>query len=69
MRIGNVIIMAGIIMTVAGFAMFTSMQEQSSSDAMAGIIRHGGAFMGLLGIGAGIAGVLLYIISRQHTSI
>lgn len=69
MRIGTVIMMTGIIMAVAGFVAFTAMQGQPNSDVAVRIVKHGGAFAGLLGIGAGIAGALLYIINRQQVSV
>jgi len=64
MKISTAVLCAGIIMVVAGFAAFSAMQGQPSSETGAQMIKHGGAFTGLLGIGAGVAGTLLYIINR-----
>jgi len=64
MKTSTTVLCAGIVMVAAGFIAFSVMQGQPSSEAGAQMIKHGGAFTGLLGIGASVAGILLYIINR-----
>ena len=69
MKISTVVTGAGIIMVVVGFIAFSVMQGQPNSEAGVQMVKHGGAFVGLLGIGASIAGTLLYIIDRYQVAV
>ncbi len=66
MKTSSKILAVGIIMIVAGSVAFTATQDQPNSEMVVKIIKQGGAFAGLLGIGVSIAGVLLYIINRYQ---
>ena len=51
-------------MVAAGLAMFLAGQAAPPSYA-ADVARHGGTFVGLLGIGAVIAGLLLGLVGER----
>lgn len=58
------IIISGIAMIIGGFVAFYGFQ--GSLDSLSTAIRHGGTFVGLMGIGVVIAGVLLYLVNRPQ---
>ncbi len=66
MNIGKVIILVGIIMTASGLVAFYSIQPGLSLDEEFRKIKHAGTFVGLMGIGVTIAGILLHIINRSQ---
>ena len=68
LKISTAILGTGILMTIVGFIAFSAVQEQPSSDIVR-IIKDGGAFTGLLGIGTSIGGTLLYIIDRYNVAV
>ena len=66
MKAGAATMLAGAAMVAAGLAMFLAGQSLPPSQA-ADAVRHGGTFVGLLGIGAAIAGLLLgFVGERLH---
>lgn len=66
MNRGKTIILVGIIMTASGLVAFYSIQPSLSLDEEFRMIKHTGTFVGLMGIGVTIAGILLYIINRNQ---
>lgn len=64
-----VIILSGIIMVFSGFLLFYSMENSSNFDDISRYAKHGGIFLGLLGIGVTIAGILLRLMDREQPSI
>ena len=72
MKIGLIVLGAGIIMIFGGFianAIMQEYEENYSSEMVVSFVKHGGVFTGLLGVGASIAGVLLYIINRYQVAV
>lgn len=66
MNRGKAIILAGIIMTASGLVAFYSIQPGLSTDEGFRMIKHAGTFVGLMGIGVTIAGILLHLINRNQ---
>ncbi|NIP62420.1 MAG: hypothetical protein GWN01_16730 [Nitrosopumilaceae archaeon] len=66
MRSGTVIALIGLAMTAAGLVMFYALENIPSSDAPLRAVKHAGTFIGLMGIGVIVAGVLLYLINRPQ---
>ena len=69
MKLGSAIAMAGLIMIVIGAVLFYSIDGDSTLDQTLRFIKHGGTFVGLMGIGVTMAGMLLYLISREEVPI
>ena len=69
MKIGSAIVIAGIIMIVSGAVLFYSIQGDDSPDQTLLLVKHGGTFVGLMGIGVVMAGILLYLIGREEVPI
>lgn len=69
MKAGSAIVAAGIIMIISGAVLFYSLQGDSSSDQTLRLVKHGGTFAGLMGIGVVMAGILLYLIGREEAPI
>ncbi|NJK77927.1 MAG: hypothetical protein HC944_03050 [Nanoarchaeota archaeon] len=73
MKSGVAIIVSGGVMIICGLIMFYGIQSISQPDSdqknLFLSIKHGGTFMGLLGIGVTIAGFLLYLINRSSPPI
>ena len=73
MKSGVVIIVTGGIMIICGLIMFYGIQSMPQPDMsqknLFVAIKHGGTFVGLLGIGVIIAGFLLYLINRRSPPI
>ena len=59
----------GTIMTICGVMMFYFVQSGPSIEPDLREIKHAGTFIGLLGIGAILAGLLLYFINRDQPQI
>lgn len=70
MKMGSAITVSGIIMFFLGLILFYSIQESPDLDDSTRTIKHIGTFIGLMGIGVTVAGILLYLINRgqQATS-
>lgn len=66
MKSGSLIALIGFAMTVGGLVMFYSLDDVSNSDGPLRTIKHSGTFIGLMGIGVIVAGVLLYLINRPQ---
>ena len=69
MKIGPAVIITGIIMIVLGSILFYSIPNERGLDQMFQLIKHGGTFAGLMGIGVIMAGFLLYLIGREQPPI
>ena len=57
---------AGVAMVAVGLVLFYSIQTKPDIDAGLRMLKHSGTFVGLMGIGVVIAGMLLYLISRNQ---
>jgi len=68
MKMGTAIIGAGIIMFFLGLVLFYSIQDSPDTDNSIRTIKHAGTFIGLMGIGVTVAGILLYLINRGQTT-
>ncbi len=67
MRSGAMIAVIGVVMTIGGLVMFyTFDNEPTSLDVSLMSVRHAGTFIGLMGIGVAVAGILLYLINRPQ---
>ena len=69
MKSGVVIIVAGVIMISCGLVMFYAVQSSPQIEPFFRTIKHAGTFIGLLGMGVTLAGVLLYLINRNQSQI
>lgn len=68
MKGGTAIIIVGIIMFVSGLVTFYYIQNIPELDPLVRTVKHGGTFVGLMGIGVITAGILLYLINRSDSS-
>lgn len=73
MKSGVAIVVVGGIMIICGLIMFYGIQSIPMTDPDQKnfflAIKHGGTFIGLLGIGITIAGFLLYLMNRNPAPI
>ena len=69
MKSDVVIIVTGVIMISCGLVMFYAVQSSPQIESFFRTIRHAGTFIGLLGMGVTLAGVLLYLINRNQPQI
>ena len=69
MKSGIVIIIAGCIMVASGLILFYAVQMSPEIEPFFRTMKHTGTFVGLLGIGVTLAGVLLYLINRNQPQI
>lgn len=69
MKSESMIIVIGIIMVFSGFLLFYSIESVSNVDNFSRNIKHAGIFIGLLGIGVTIAGILLKLMGRDQPPI
>lgn len=69
MKSGIVIIIAGGSMIMCGLVLFYAIQTSPEIEPFFKTIRHTGTFVGLLGIGVTLAGILLYLINRNQPQI
>lgn len=69
MKSDVVIIVAGVIMISCGLVMFYAVQSSPQIEPFFRTIKHTGTFIGLLGMGVTLAGVLLYLINRNQPQI
>ena len=56
-------------MIVIGSILFYSIPNERGLDQTLQLIKHGGTFAGLMGIGVIMAGFLLYLIAREQPPI
>ena len=59
------IICLGLAMIACGLILFYSIQTKPGLELVFRMLKHAGTFVGLMGIGISIAGMLLYLISRN----
>ena len=69
MKIESAIILSGIIMIVSGLGLFYSIQNNSDLDQSLLYAKHGGTFVGLMGIGVIMAGILLRLMEKEKPPI
>lgn len=65
----SVIIISGVIMVISGFVLFYLIENTSNLDTISRYIKHSGIFIGLIGIGVTIAGLLLRLMSKEQPPI
>ena len=68
MKPGFPVIIIGIIMFTLGLAMFYSI-ELGQTDLFLRLIKNIGTFIGLVGMGVTLAGILLNLISKSKRPI
>ena len=69
MKSESAIILSGIIMIVSGLVLFYSIQNNPDLDQLLRYAKHGGTFVGLMGIGVVMAGVLLRLMEKEQPPI
>jgi hypothetical protein len=69
MKIGIAIMVFGIIMIISGLVLFYSIPTDPSLDDWLRSLKHGGTFVGLMGIGIVMAGILLHITGKEEVPI
>ncbi|PBO85060.1 MAG: hypothetical protein COA77_05915 [Thaumarchaeota archaeon] len=69
MKTGFPLIIIGIIMFTMGLVIYYSIQSGQTDLVMRNIKYVGGTFVGLTGMGVTLAGILLYLISRNEAPI
>ena len=65
----SVIILTGIIMIFSGLVLFYSIQNNPDLDQLLRQVKHGGTFVGLMGIGVMMAGILLRLMEKEEVPI
>ena len=68
MKTGMIVVIFGIIMFAVGLVLFYSI-ELGQSDPVLRFIKNIGTFVGLSGMGVTLAGVLLYLLSKNEPPI
>jgi hypothetical protein len=63
------IILTGIIMIISGLGLFYSIQNSPDLDQLFRQIKHAGTFVGLMGIGVMMAGILLRLMEKEEVPI
>lgn len=69
MKSESIIIISGISMIVSGLILFYFIENNTNLDTLSRFVKHGGLFVGLLGIGVMIAGILLRLMGRDQMPI
>ena len=69
MKSESLIILFGLIMIVIGLLLFYSIQNNPDLDQILLYAKHGGTFVGLMGIGVAMAGILLRLMDKQNPAI
>lgn len=69
MKISQAIIIFGLIMIFSGIVLFYSIPADPELEDSIRIIKHGGTFIGLMGIGIIMAGILLHLMGREDPQI
>lgn len=69
MKSGIVIVIMGAIMVISGLVLFYAIQSNTQTEPFLRTLKHAGTFIGLLGIGFTLAGILLYLINRSPPQI
>ena len=65
----SIMIMTGIIMFISGLILFYYIQNNPNLDPLLRQVKHGGTFVGLMGIGVTVAGILLRLMEREQVPI
>jgi hypothetical protein len=65
----SAIIITGIIMIISGLVLFYSIQNSADLDQFLRQVKHGGTFVGLMGIGVMMAGILLCLMEKEEVQI
>jgi hypothetical protein len=65
----SAMIMTGVIMIISGLVLFYSIQNNPDLDQLLRQVKHGGTFVGLMGIGVMMAGILLRLMEKEEVSI
>jgi len=68
MKTGMPVIIIGIIMFAVGIVLFYSI-ELGKTDPVLRFIKNIGTFIGISGMGVTLAGILLYLISKNEPPI
>jgi len=68
MKTGILLIIIGISMFSVGLVLFYSI-ELGQTDPALRLIKNIGTFVGLSGMGVGLAGILLYLINKNESPI
>jgi hypothetical protein len=68
MKTGMPVVIIGIIMFAVGLVLFYSI-ELGQTDPVLRFIKNMGTFVGLSGMGVTLAGVLLYLLSKNEPPI
>lgn len=68
-KIGVAIIIFGIIMIFSGLILFYSISTDPDLEDSLRSLKHGGTFVGLMGIGIVTAGILLHLMGREESPI
>jgi len=68
MKTGIAVIIIGIIMFAVGLILFYSIQL-GQTDPVLRFIKNIGTFVGLSGMGVALAGILLYLLSKNEPPI
>ncbi len=68
MKTEIVVIAIGAIMFVVGLVSFYSI-ELGQTDSVLRFVKNMGTFIGLSGMGVGMAGILLYLIDKNEPPI
>ena len=68
MKTGIPVVIIGISMFAVGLVLFYSI-ELGQTDPDLRFIKNVGTFVGLSGMGVGLAGILLYLISKNEPPI
>ena len=68
MRTGKIIIIVGVCMFTAGLIMFYSI-KLGETDSGLRLVKNVGTFVGLIGMGATLGGIMLSLISRNEPPI
>lgn len=69
MKIGQAITIFGLIMIFSGIVLFYSIPADPDLEDPIRMIKHGGTFIGLMGIGIIMAGILLHLMGREEPPI
>jgi hypothetical protein len=65
----SIIIMTGLIMIIAGVALFYSIQNNPDLGQLLRQVKHAGTYVGLMGIGVTMAGILLRLMEKEEVPI
>ena len=66
---GSTIIIVGVVMVISGLITFYSIQSSYNLAPLLREIKHAGTFVGLMGFGVIMAGILLYLMNRNQPTL